>query len=873
MGSLFRSEPMDLCQIIVEKDAAFSCVGALGLQGLAQFKDLNPNATVFQRNFVKNVRRCDEIEKSLRFIEREVEAVKPEIPIPSIDLESISIPHPRSIANLESQASELVKTVEQLKESESQLKKSLNEMGEYKHVLLKVDNFFEENLDEEARIEMSEDDESMVENEEGVALLQRSETQRWFIAGVLDFNKKLAFERCLWRACKRTVFVRTAEIEQYFEDPFTGQMKKKCVFIVFFKGERIQDILNRVCEGFKAKQYPCPRTQKERRQAVFSTAARMEDLRIIIESTVRHRHHELKEASVSLPKWLQDAFILKSVYNTLNLFKFDSSGNFYVAECWIAERDVASVRQVLETAAEKYGSSVRPIVNVLGDKKNPPTYNKTNKFTEIFQNIVDAYGTASYQEVNPAPFSIITFPFLFSLMYGDLGHGLIVLAFGLYLVRKENKLTTMKECKKNEILRMIVAGRYIMVLMGFFSIYAGFLYNDVFSKSFNLFGSSWTIPYNSSEIDSWIGTSTETIVLNPEFAFNHSRGPYLFGVDPIWNLATNRLSFLNSMKMKMAIIIGVAQMTFGVVLSAFNHSYFKSSIDFYTGFIPQIIFLSSIFGYLCVQIIVKWIFFSVEPTTVFGNFYPGSYCAPSLLIGLINMIMVKPRPEGFVEHLNGTQDGSNYQELHGCYLNKWYPNQAAIEIYLLAIALTCVPVMLLGKPLAFLWRQKREGKKPGIVEGEAVFEREIENIELITHPTDPIPSEDESHSEENFGEVFVHQSIHTIEFVLGCVSHTASYLRLWALSLAHQQLSDVAWDMLLHRILRMEFSVFTGAVCLFFSNFLFMLLSFSVLIAMEGLGAFLHTLRLHWVEFQSKFYKGEGRPFEPFSLKDIIAHI
>jgi len=95
---------------------------------------------------------------------------------------------------------------------------------------------------------------------------------------------------------------------------------------------------------------------------------------------------------------------------------------------------------------------------------------------------VDMYKYATYGEINPAIFQVVTFPFLFSIMYGDYGHGAVFFLIGLILVLFESCL------KNNATLKPILQVRYFIMMMGFFACYNGLIYNEFFAVPNNWFG-------------------------------------------------------------------------------------------------------------------------------------------------------------------------------------------------------------------------------------------------------------------------------------------------------------------------------------------------------------------------------------------------
>ena len=815
-GSLFRSEEMALCQLFLQSEAAYACVSELGELGLVQFRDLNPDTNVFQRKFVNEVRRCDEMERKLRFLETEIK--KDEIPM--LDTcDSPEAPQPREMIDMEATFEKLEHELQEVNQNAEALKKNFLELTELKHILRKTQQFF----DEQDQLDLgagggADGQHTQLISEDGG---QQSGLQLGFVAGVILRERLPAFERMLWRACRGNVFLRQAEIEDTLEDPGAGGSQVlKSVFVIFFQGDQLKSRVKKICEGFRATLYPCPDQSAERREMAVGVMQRLEDLNTVLGQTNDHRHRVLVAAAKNVKVWFVKVRKIKAIYHTLNLFNLDVTQKCLIAECWIPTADIESIQLALRRGTEKSGSTIAPILNQMVTKESPPTFFRTNKFTSAFQEMINSYGIATYREANPAVYTITTFPFLFAVMFGDAGHGFLGLLTGLWMCYKEKQLQARKI--NNEMWKIFFGGRYIITLMSIFSIYTGLIYNDVFSKSLNVLGSSWQVKYKEEEI-----MEIEEVMLDPAKGGYYGT-PHPFGVDPVWQISENKIMFLNAFKMKVSIIIGVCHMMFGVLVSNWNNKYFKKSLNTFAEFIPQVIFLMFMFGYLALLMFHKWATYYANDSE--EDFPLSERCAPSILITFINMVLFKP---------NIVEDK--------CETGYMYAGQSFIQRVLVVVAVLCIPWMLFVKP--FYIRKEHYAKGPNVNGG---------TTDVSSTPAEPF----------NFVEVLILQGIHTIEYVLGSVSHTASYLRLWALSLAHAQLSEVLWSMVMRQGLSLD--TWYGGVVLWVVFAFWAGTTVAILILMEGLSAFLHTLRLHWVEFMSKFYGGSGYLFIPFCFDTIL---
>lgn len=807
---------MGLVQFYIASDIKREVVSALGEHGNVQFRDLNAKVSAFQRSFVKEIRKIDNAERQIRFLKSEIEARKI-FTAPAAEHVAVA-PNPSDVDELSDKLSTLEERVAQLKDSESTLLKKEMELVERRYVLRGVGTVFNKKTSIESNNETApllaseEPEEDDIEAGPGASLANVD-----FVSGVISKEKVAILERILWRALRGNLLLREVEIEEPIYDPKSGKKIPKSVFVVFTHGSTLLSKVKRISEALDADIYHVDHDAEIRSESLQDVNTSIDDIKSVVSTTRTAIENELTSIGAKINNWAVVLAKEKAIYSALNLFLYDPRRKCLIAEGWVPKDNIASVQNTLRTITEGAGLEVPSIVNELSTNKIPPTYHRVNKFTSAFQAIVDVYAVATYREVNPGLPTVVTFPFMFAIMFGDCGHGMLLTLAALALVLNEKKIA---KIKRDEIFDMAYGGRYILLLMGLFSIYTGLLYNDIFSRSLTLFKSGWAWPEHWNEGDTIIGRQV---------------GVYAFGLDSAWHGTENNLLFTNSYKMKLSILMGFIHMSYSYLFSLVNHRFFKSGIDIWGNFVPGLLFMQSIFGYLALCIVYKW---SVDWVGIGKN-------PPGLLNMLISMFL----SPGTVEE-------------------PLYPHQATVQVILLLIAFVCVPWLLLLKPLYLRSKMQAHAAEHNYeVAGEANGDGEA-NGSSAPHAEEPEEDDPQGHG-DNFGDIMIHQVIHTIEFCLNCVSHTASYLRLWALSLAHAQLSTVLWSMTIAGSFGM-----TGAGGVFMTVFLFgmwFVLTVCILVVMEGTSAMLHSLRLHWVESMSKFFVGEGRPYLPFSFEKILA--
>jgi len=307
----------------------------------------------------------------------------------------------------------------------------------------------------------------------------------------------------------------------------------------------------------------------------------------------------------------------------------------------------------------------------------PPTFFKMNDVVAPLQLIVNTYGVPNYQEANPATFAIVTFPFLFAVMFGDYGHGSLLLFGGFCMVMFYDQL---KETSMKDVLFL----RYLFFMMGFFSCYNGLLYNEWFAIPYPWFKSCYVtdklptldqgfvFPY----VDFPSGSTKE---------FDGTTCVYPFGMDPTWFLSSNDILVAqNSLKMKTSVIIGVLHMSMGIVTKGVNAVFTGSKMVFWTEVVTGLIILNGLFGWMDILIVIKWLY-PMNPASIDPKMMTQINRSPSIITVMINNLL------GFGKQPFTEADGTKTD----VYL---FPAQRAVSLALVICVVICVPIMLFVKP-------------------------------------------------------------------------------------------------------------------------------------------------------------------------------
>ena len=207
-----------------------------------------------------------------------------------------------------------------------------------------------------------------------------------FVAGVVPSEQAKSFERALFRVSKGNIISRFDEEETSLRDPSTGEVRTKRVFLLFYRGDFSENIIEKLCKFFEASKYDYPSDRSERAEKIAALEADISDKALTIQQSEERRSEIFDpkgKVATDLPVWRRGLNREKLVYHTLNMFQIQERNTIQIGKCWCPTNRVADVKDALVRATP--ADQAPNVCLEMETTDARPTYLRTNKYTEVFQ--------------------------------------------------------------------------------------------------------------------------------------------------------------------------------------------------------------------------------------------------------------------------------------------------------------------------------------------------------------------------------------------------------------------------------------------------------------------------------------------------------
>lgn len=252
---------------------------------------------------------------------------------------------------------------------------------------------------------------------------------------------------------------------------------KSAEFIFIATMSKYKDDIEKILKTHHAEIFQIPKEspkktsealEKVDHQLKETVQSRKTILRSIENLKEVHAHHflELREATQNILR------VLNAKQKSLE------TERTVTAKGYVPKRIFAKLQKEIDS---KLNGRALVLGREFTTSEDPPTMVRNRSFIKPFETITSLYGLPHYDEVDPTPLIAITFPLIFGFMFGDLGHGLILLISGV---------TLGLFIKNSERLRDF---SWILAACGIGAVFAGLLFGEFFGK--HAFGPLWFDPF------------------------------------------------------------------------------------------------------------------------------------------------------------------------------------------------------------------------------------------------------------------------------------------------------------------------------------------------------------------------------------------